>query len=106
MDRYKVMVEWIESTQDAITSLQVWLDHLREWWQNGGELTEGDFNAAFDRLYKAGLGDTWADTNPAGGGLDPLAAAVRGEEETPDVAELPGRELLLRAIFGEPVEEV
>jgi len=25
MDRYKVMVEWIESTQDAITSLQVWL---------------------------------------------------------------------------------
>lgn len=94
MDKYQIMVEWIESTQDAITELQTWLDWLREWYLIGGEDNPGDFDAAFGRLYKAGLGDSWADGNPAGGGLDALAAAVRGED-------LPKPERdLIKAIFG------
>jgi len=79
MDRFQVIFEWMESTEDAIGELQAWLDALREWWRNGGEDQLGEFKAAFDRLYKAGLGDTWADTHSAGGGLDVLAEAVTGE---------------------------
>jgi hypothetical protein len=77
MDRHQVTFEWIVATEAAISELQAWLDALRGWGQYGGEMAPGDFDAAFDRLYKAGLGDTWADTCTAGGGLDALAEGVR-----------------------------
>jgi hypothetical protein len=79
MNQQRIIREWIESTQDAINELSAWLDSLREWEQAGGELMPGDFSRAFDRLYRAGLGDGWADWNQAGGGLDALAEAVKGE---------------------------
>lgn len=71
--------EWRESTEDAITALRAWRDSLAEWERNGGELSPGDFDAAFSALYRAGLGD-WVDWNRAGGGLDALAEAVTGRE--------------------------
>ncbi|MGD8475366.1 MAG: hypothetical protein PVH59_14710 [Anaerolineae bacterium] len=76
----QVIREWIESTEDAIAELQCWLGNLQTWANLGCENAPGDFRAAFDWLYQAGLGDTWADTNPAGGGLDRLAEVVTGKE--------------------------
>ena len=97
MDKRQVIKEWRESTEDAIASLQGWLDSLREWERNGGEMSPGDFDAAFNRLYREGLGE-WADANPAGDGLDVLAAAVQGrplpEKPNPlDLAAIFGREV-------------
>jgi len=96
MDKYGMMVEWVESTTDAINALSEWKDQLTVWWQHGGELQPGDFDAALRRLCDA-MGDGWADGNPAGGGLDALAAAVQGEER----AEQPAT--ALEAIFGREV---
>jgi hypothetical protein len=94
MDKRKCIIrEWRESTEDAIKALKAWRDELAAWEQHGGEHWPGDFQAAFDAAYSAGLGE-WADANPAGGGLDTLAAAVKGEE-LPE----PERDLV-KAIFG------
>ena len=97
MTREQIIREWRESTEEAISALSDWLSCLREWEAAGGEHNKGDFDAAFDVLYKAGLGD-WADVNQAGGGLDRLAAAVRGEAlpEPEPITE----DALLKAIFG------
>ena len=98
MDKRQVIREWREVTEDATVALRDWLDSLREWERNDGELAPGDFDAAFNRLYREGLGE-WADANPAGDGLDTLAAAVRGEE-LPD-KEPSDEASILAAVFGE-----
>lgn len=98
--RTQIVHEWVSAAEEARDALVAWVGSLREWEHNGGlEDSEGDFDRAFNRLYQAGLGDTWADACEAGGGVDALAAAVRGEE-----LEEPGpmdQEALLVAIFGE-----
>ena len=79
MTSQETIREWRESTEDAITALQEWRASLAEWERNGGEHDAGDFDAAFNRLYQADLGD-WADWNNAGDGLDALNEAVTGRE--------------------------
>jgi hypothetical protein len=88
MDRQRVIQEWVEATEKAIGELQAWLGTLQEWdvVEDEREACEfalvpprPRFEEAFDRLCKAGLGDTWADVCPAGGGLDRLAKAVSGD---------------------------
>lgn len=75
----RVIREWIWSTEAAIAALRRWLDHLRDWQgRNGRELAPGDFDAAFRALCQE-LGDGWADSNPAGGGIDRLAEVVTRE---------------------------
>ena len=94
--------EWIESTKAAEAVLRSWRDWLQCWKQRAartgnGEYCPDNFNEALRELRDAGL-DRWADTNPCGGGLDLLAAAVRGETlpETEPVT----FDSMLTAIFG------
>jgi len=95
--RTRIIREWRESTQEAIVALIDWRDRLAEWEEviSGRDIEASctPFDYAFNELHRAGLGE-WADANPAGGGLDVLAAAVKGEE-LPE----PERDLV-KAIFG------
>lgn len=77
MDDDQVIQEWIEVTEDAIADLRAWLDSLREWQANGGEMGAGDFRAAHRVLSVRGL-EMWADECKAGDGLDRLAEVVVG----------------------------
>ena len=52
-----VIKEWIDSTEDAISALQDWKAHFEGWERSDDELHSGDFDAAFNALYQAGLGD-------------------------------------------------
>ena len=53
----RIINDWIDSTEDAITALQGWLDSLREWQRNGGrEHNAGDCRAAFRRMAEL-MGD-------------------------------------------------
>jgi len=78
MDKAQVLSEWIEATDDAIKALTDWRAQLADWSARGGEACAGDFDANFQNLFNAGLGDTWADAVQAGGGVDVLAAVVKG----------------------------
>ncbi len=95
--RTQIIREWRESTEEAIVVLQSWRGWLRDWEASGGECVPGDFDSAFRTLSPTGL-DKWADINGAGGGLDLLAAAVRGEP-LPE-PEPVTRDAMLKAIFG------
>ena len=78
MDKNQVYREWIEATGEAIAALQEWHAQLADWSARGGEANAGDFDASFQNLFNAGLGDTWADAVQAGGGIDVLAVIVKG----------------------------
>ena len=96
--RVQIIREWRESTEEAIEALRSWRDSLAEWERNGGELQPGDLDAAHRRMCNA-MGDEWADGNPAGGGLDALAAAVRGEELPEPEVDMSEADRV-KAIFG------
>ena len=34
----RVIIDWISSTEDAITALQSWLDSLRKWHCSAGKV--------------------------------------------------------------------
>ena len=98
MDKRKQIIrEWRESTEEGIAALQTWRGWLEDWEASGGECVPGNFDDALRALVPTGL-DKWADINGAGGGLDLLAAAVRGEE-LPE-PEPVTRDAMLKAIFG------
>ena len=83
MDKAQVLREWVEATDEAILALKDWRAQLADWQARGGEAQPGDFDANFQNLYNAGLGDTWADAVQAGGGIDLLAAIVKGGDVCP-----------------------
>jgi len=95
-ERYKIITEWIDSTQSAIETLRAWLQYLQAWQYHGGELYDGDFYEVFGWLRDERL-DAWADRNSCD--IDLLAAAVKGEE----LPEPPGD--VLEAIFGKGVRD-
>lgn len=86
MDKAQVLREWLEATDEAILALTDWRAQLADWQARGGEAQPGDFDANFQNLYNAGLGDTWADAVQAGGGIDLLAAIVKGGDVCPTCA--------------------
>jgi len=83
MDKNQVYREWLEATDSAILALAAWRAQLTDWQARGGEAQPGDFDANFQNLYNAGLGDTWADAVQAGGGIDVLATIVKGGNVCP-----------------------
>ena len=83
-ERKEIVESWLVSTDQAVATLQRWRDALKQWKADGyHESAYCVFGIAFDELYKAGVGGTWADQNIAGRldngrdiNLDLLAEAV------------------------------
>ena len=68
-----ILYDWILASQEAIDTLQWWLGLLEDW-QQAGETSIEEFNAAYLQLQDAGLED-WAAI-AAGHGITALATAV------------------------------
>lgn len=77
MDNTQVIQEWITASLKAVKALQDWRWFILTRAKYAPTVPEEDFNAALRKLNDV-IGDTWADRNPAGDGLDRLRQALTG----------------------------
>lgn len=94
--RQQIIQEWQESAKGAIDCLENFIARLDIYAQADSVSREAIFDLSRP-MNNAGL-SRWMDDNPAGGGVDILAAALTGEllpEPTPMT-----EEALVEAVFG------
>ncbi len=103
MNRQPIITEWIESTEAAIEALRDWQRDLQDWRRQleAGETVEyqGELLPAFRQVCEAGL-EGWIDHNPAGGGIDTLAAVVRGDNLPEPKPAWMDETAIIEAVFG------
>jgi len=77
MTNQEYIRQWVESTEDAIRTLEDWKANL-EHWQRYRPDYKGEFLPAFQAMSEQGL-DGWLDGHPLD--IDQLAEVVCDDEE-------------------------